>query len=63
MREISEIICSCGGNPIKVPATKKEIDEYGCERDKNGWSCCVCAYECSKCKTRWTFSLEAPEME
>jgi len=63
LKEISQIICSCGGLPVERDTTKEEKNKYGCFRDKQGWACCVGAYVCPKCKTRWMFSYEAPDME
>ena len=63
MREIEEIICSCGGTPEETKTTDEERKKYGCHRDSEEWTCCVEAKMCPKCKTRWMFALAAPEME
>lgn len=41
-----------------METTKVEEKEYGCGR-RTG--CCVTAFECEKCKTRFTIALEAPD--
>ena len=58
-REICAVYCSCGGKPKREDTTDEEEREHGCGTKE----CCVRAWECPKCKTRWTFSLWAPEME
>jgi len=58
-RDIENIYCSCGGNPIEVDTIDREEDAYGC----GARQCCVRAYYCDKCFTRWAFKLAAPEME
>ncbi len=59
-RTIAKVYCSCGGTPVEVETNDAEEKAYGCGRRRG---CCVRAYECEKCKTRWTFDLEAPEAE
>ena len=59
MRNINRIVCSCGGEPSPVPTTDDEELRHGCGRRE----CCVNAYQCPQCGTRWTFDLEAPEIE
>jgi hypothetical protein len=58
MREIETIQCSCGDKPDEVETTDAEEKEHGCGTR----GCCVGAYECPKCKTRWTFAFAAPEV-
>ncbi len=58
-RAIREIHCSCGGRPSEVEPTDEEEKQHGCGRRR----CCVRAYRCEKCNTRWVFALEAPEAE
>jgi len=57
MREPEKIMCSCGGEVGMVDPTKEEEKKYGCGRPGH----CVRAFECKKCKTRFTMRLEAPE--
>lgn len=57
-RNIEEVFCSCGGKVTEVDTTDEEEKQYGCNRRRQ---CCVRAWKCDKCSTRWTFSLEAPE--
>lgn len=57
MREISSISCSCGGEVTEQTATIEEEATHGCGRR----GCCVKAYVCGKCGTRFTLSLESPE--
>lgn len=58
MRAVEFSACSCGGTPVKVEQTEEEAKEYNCSK-----GCCGLAFECDKCKTRFVFKLEAPEME
>lgn len=58
MREIRKIFCSCGGEVTEVETTPTEDKRHGCGRK----GCCVNAYECNKCKSRWTFTYESPEL-
>ena len=58
-REIEHIVCSCGGAVKKVKPTDQEEKDYGCGRTE----CCVKAFKCGKCETRWMFSLASPEMD
>ena len=58
-RKIANIYCSCGGQPSEVDTTDKEEELYGCQTK----GCCVRAYTCSECNTRWLFELNAPEMD
>lgn len=62
MQPIKKIICSCGGEPYTLSTTEEERDQYGCPQDSKHYSCCVEAFECPNCKTRWTFAYEAPEL-
>ena len=57
MKDINKIICSCGGEAERKKTSKEEESKYGCNRKE----CCVNAYECNKCKVRWTFTFDAPE--
>lgn len=59
MREIREIRCSCGGKAEETETTKEEEELFGCGRP----GCCVTAYQCRACNTRFTIALEAPELE
>jgi len=59
MRDIDTIHCSCGGCPVEVDTAEEEEKEYGCVIS----GCCVNAYVCPECNTRWTFALKAPEMD
>lgn len=58
-QEISMVICSCGGETVEVDTNDQEEKDWGCGRRRG---CCVRAMECPKCKTHWTFSLNAPEV-
>jgi hypothetical protein len=40
--------------------TSEEEKKYGCSHHSG---CCVNAYQCMSCSTRFTFKLEAPEMD
>ena len=57
MTIIESVKCSCGGIPIEAETTDCEEKEFGCGRR----GCCVKAYECPECKTRFTLGLAAPE--
>lgn len=57
MREIRKIVCSCGGTVKEQDTTPMEESLYGCQQK----GCCVKAYVCEGCKTRFVFALEAPE--
>ena len=59
MKEVNCVVCSCGEDVDEVDTTPEEEKVFGCGRA----GCCVEAYECPKCKTRFTFSLNAPEVE
>lgn len=59
MRQIDKAICSCGGRVKEVETTRKEENRYGCHNKM----CCCRALKCTKCKTRFTLVLEAPDME
>ena len=59
MRKVDIVKCSCGGSVEEIETTDEEERDYGCGRR----GCCVEVYVCNKCGTRFTFSLEAPEME
>jgi hypothetical protein len=59
MRDVESIHCSCGGNAEEVVPNEEEEKKYGCG---SKW-CCVTAFECEKCHTRFTVALNAPEME
>ena len=61
MRDIAKVICLCGGEPIESATTDKERQKYGCPYDDDNHGCCVKAYVCPVCETRWVFSLEAPD--
>ena len=61
MREISKVLCNCGGSVEEVATTTEEQEKYGCHRDKF-YRCCVTAYQCDKCGVRFTFAFEAPEV-
>jgi hypothetical protein len=63
MRDIREMICSCGGTVSQVETTQKEREEHGCSLDTESSSCCVTAFQCSVCKTRFTVALESPEAD
>lgn len=58
MCDIDYIKCSCGFNPKRVKATKREFDLHNCGRD---YECCIQVWKCPNCTTRWVLSLEAPE--
>lgn len=60
MKDIAGIVCSCGCTPKRVDCTERELHLYNCGRS---YECCIQAWLCLGCKTRWVFSLEAPEME
>ncbi len=59
VRDIDYIVCSCGGRPVEIDTTVEEDKQFGCGKP----GCCAHAYQCDKCKTKWIFSLEAPEVE
>lgn len=56
-REIDRVECSCGGEVFDVRPLAKEERTYGCNRR----NCCVRAWQCDRCKTRFTLALCAPE--
>ena len=56
--KIKQIYCSCGGNPTAVEPTDEEEAQYGCRLVRG---CCVQAYQCATCGTRWTVDLDAPD--
>lgn len=58
-REVNKAHCSCGGEFKEVEATDKEEKAHGCSSK----GCCVRAIQCSKCGTRITFQLCAPEWD
>lgn len=58
MRDPKKIICSCGGEVKEVETTDEEEEIYGCTFKQ----CCVNAFQCQKCNTRFTFELEAPDI-
>lgn len=59
MMRVARVVCSCGGRPEPSRTTDDEEREHGCGQRGH----CVVAYICPSCGTRWTFALEAPEME
>ena len=59
MREIESISCSCGGAVEEQEPTSVEEIAHGCGTS----GCCVNAWQCAKCGTRFTVALEAPECE
>lgn len=59
MRGVESIRCSCGGEVVEKEPTEEEEKKYGCGTP----GCCVEAFQCTECLTRFTFSLDAPEME
>lgn len=54
---VDKVICSCGGTVREADTTLTEEIQYGCGRA----GCCVAAYQCNDCGTKFTFALEAPE--
>jgi len=61
-REIEQIICSCGARVKRVDTTDDEKEAFGCFRDREGlFDCCVKAFQCPGCNTRWTFALASPD--
>lgn len=57
-RDIEKAYCSCGGEVEQVDTTGEEEVTYGCGCK----GCCLRAYECKRCGTRFTLRLEAPEI-
>jgi hypothetical protein len=57
-RDVDKAICSCGGEFKIVATTDKEEKNYGCGSKE----CCVRAIQCTKCDTRITLKLCAPDM-
>jgi hypothetical protein len=54
-REYHKVYCSCGSDNIREDkTTDEEEDKYGC-CDRIG--CCVRAFKCMGCGTRWLFDL------
>lgn len=56
-QEIEEIFCSCGDTPQETEVTSAEHRQYGCLT----LGCCVTAYKCPNCATRWLITFEAPD--
>lgn len=59
------IKCSCGGYADRVyeSFTKADYVDFGCGRDRPGFTCCVRAFVCSICNKRTVGKAEPPEME
>lgn len=58
MRDPKLVLCSCGGTVEDVETTLEEERAHGCGRI----GCCVWAFQCEECQTRFLFILEAPEI-
>ena len=56
-REVKKIVCSCGGDVKEEEPSDTEEKRYGCQQR----GCCVTAFQCQLCKTRFTFALCSPE--
>jgi hypothetical protein len=59
-RDVSIIVCDCGGLADRVECTTAERKEFGCGRHHD---CCSRAFVCRRCGRRVAMSCKAPEMD
>jgi hypothetical protein len=62
-KEIKEAFCSCGGKLQETETTEKEIEQWGCFRDRPRSPCCVLALRCLNCGVRLVFVFESPDWD